>query len=468
MLNAIVWAPRPSRPAAMFLACFFFFFFFLLSTVAHAADDPEISPVYQEFLNHLLEGADQEAAVAAKTMVDQAVATHGPDSVLLAVPYTYLGMTQVANHAATDALSSFASAIELIEEDAGPFAVELIRPLKGVAMARIALADYDGAEDTLRRAQNIIHRSGGVYSADQLSILEWLIRIHGDQRQMVEADREELLYLKVHEEVFGPADLRTVPALQRVAEYMAGRGMDFQYGRRPPRIRRNDYFKFALELYDRAIEIVELEYGVESDQLIEPLRAIARVRFAYGFGRLSTAAGPFKFHDPELKFATGFGREEAARAMARVVDILKVQPETDTPDLVRATVDLADLYTLWNDPRATATYREAWLLMGSDEVYAGLRHELFGVPVRLLPASMAVRFPNPYNGDKDHLYVELEYKVSENGRAGRVEIVDSNVPQHQTWTLRRKLYSARFRPRMNDGEVVTTEGMRIREAHAID
>ena len=87
-------------------------------------------------------------------------------------------------------------------------------------------------------------------------------------------------------------------------------------------MRRKNYFKQSFDLYQRAIRIVEENYGDKDLRLIEPLRGLALA-----------------------KLSKGFGIKTASESLRRVVDVVKANPGSDVGDIARATVDLGDLYT---------------------------------------------------------------------------------------------------------------------------
>ena len=209
-------------------------------------------------------------------------------------------------------------------------------------------------------------------------------------------------------------------------------------------MRRKNYFKQSFDLYQRAIRIVEENYGDKDLRLIEPLRGLALA-----------------------KLSKGFGIKTASESLRRVVDVVKANPGSDVGDIARATVDLGDLYTRWNDGRATEAYREAWNAIPDEEIYQELCDELFGTPVRLVPTSIKATLPKRPWRTEDEIFTDLEYVVRANGRAARFQFVDGNLVGNERRNLRSRLRNARFRPRVVDGEVVRTEGMILHQQYEV-
>lgn len=406
----------------------------------------DVTRTYLSVLRHVKEGNPQLAVGVAKELVAQFIAAHGQDSELLATPVVYLGLAQLGNDEAIGALDSFRWAVRLIENSGGPFDPELVPPLQGVALSNISLENYDAAADALRRGQHVTHRHKGVYNVDQLAIIDKLIEIDTISGKYLEIDRQQLFYLKVHERVYGKEDPRILPALIRLGKYMARRAADFRSWRSYSAyaMRRKEFFRQSFRLYERAIRIIEQNYGESDLRLIDPLRGIAKA-----------------------KYLKGFGKKNAVASLRRVVDVIKANPGSDVSDVARATVDLADLYTRWNDPRAKEAYREAWHTIPDDAIYQQLRDQLFATPVRLAPDSFNVSLPRRPWRVENEVFLDLQYVVRADGHAGRLEIVDGNVSGRARRILRSKLLRARFRPRVVDGEVVRTEGLILHQQYQL-
>ena len=64
-------------------------------------------------------------------------------------------------------------------------------------------------------------------------------------------------------------------------------------------------------------------------------------------------------------------------------------------------------------------------------------------------------------------YLEMEYVVRADGRARRFEMLEGNVPLRARDQLRAKLRRARFRPRMEDGQVVETGAIIVRREYTL-
>lgn len=401
---------------------------------------PELDTLYQEVLDLLLDGEKDEAVHAAEALLTAFRRAYGGDSTLLATPSLYLGLLQLDVGETFAALSHLDRAVRLIEREHGRFDLRLIAPLRGLAIAHIETGRRESAVASLRRAQHLTHRHMGVYNTDQLPILDLLLTVDTGRIGMI--DTLSTFNLKVHEEAFGENDPRIVPALLRMAEYMANKGK--RTSNQSNMAFRSKFFRDSLGHSARAIQILEDAYGENDPRIIEVLRIVA-----------------------ETKLKRGLGKGDAVAAIKRARDIVIANAGSDVSDIAYAKVELADVYTLWDDHRATGAYRDAWNSIPDDPRYDALRHELFGAPRQISSDdfTMALR-ERPWRTGRVN-FLEMEYVVRADGRARRFETLESNVPLRARDRMRAKLRRARFRPRMEDGDVVETGDMVVRREFAL-
>ncbi len=406
-----------------------------------------MASAYLNLLAHSRAGRGDLAVKAAAQVLDQFISAYGPDSTLLSIPEVLLGIAHLENEDPRAAVTNLPHAIDLIEFDKGPFDSALVEPLQAMALGHLQLDQYSDAKEDLRRAQHITRRHGGVYTEAQLTIVDQLIDVSESAGTRGNTDALLLLYLRVHENLYGPGDPRTVPALLRIAEHFAEVGSDIPslpveagvYRQRTDSavdLERVRFFKRSIQYYKRAIDIVEQNYGDSDSRLMAPLRGIA--------------------HTKRLK---GSGKQEAIDSLRRVIEIVKADPGADAGDVARAMVDLGDLLTVWNDSRSKATYAAAWHTIPDQPEYDSLREELFGTPKHIVLDALAIRIRNRPWRVEGETFSDIKYVVLANGRARRLDVVDGNAPPAATRFLRKKLQSARFRPRMVDGEPVRTEDL---------
>ncbi len=367
---------------------------------------------------------------------------------LIAIPIIYEGLAHLEERDPADALASFTEAEILIEASAGPFAPRLMPAIQGQALSYIGLRDFDNAVDTLHRAQHITRRYSGISSTNELNILSQLIELGEHTGNDSDVHTLRRLNLKVLEDTYGENAPQVLPAVMALAEHLTnlaggihtniGKGANFQHSATSgPEVTQDRMFDLSEDLYLRGIEIIEQHHGAAAPELIPLLAGIVR-----------------------SKLIKGLGKGKAIRAQERIIDIIRGDPGSDVSDVARAMVTLGDTLTMWDDADAGAAYKAAWSAIPPDADYDYLRDELFGQPVRLHPRTaiplMLRKRPWRKEGET---YAEIEYRVHGNGRPTGFDIIESTAPPRANRYLLGKLYQARFRPRMVDGEAVLTEGL---------
>lgn len=354
------------------------------------------------------------------------------------------GIIQSADGEYDLSLPLIESGLELMEQRANPFSRSLINALMARGLTMFAMEDIEGAEDSFHRVQHIMHRQGGVYAPDQIPVIDWLTKTSLKQGELSAADRQQRFSLRVAEKVYGPDSIELLPLLARLGGYFASRGSTI-----PPmvdtemRLQRDMLFKFAVDMYQRSVAIIEQNYGENDLRLVQPLRGLANARM--------------------LQITN---RKYAEEALERSLAIVDSNPDSDLSDRAQALVDLGDLYVITSDNRAGETYLRAWHLLQETPETQEVANLYFGTPLRLFPRESPVLYIDrqPDNTEAgDPLFVELEYNVNTNGKVSGIRLIEKNVPNEHARVLRHKLKTSRYRPRISEGEILETNGLALRQ-----
>ena len=345
-------------------------------------------------------------------------------------------------------LSIIVRGLGFMELQTNPFSEDLINGIMAKALTELALQQHVIAEDSFRRAQHITHRQGGVYSEDQLVILSYLTATSLRQGNPLAADQQQLFSLRVAEQVYGFNSLKMLPTLSRLGSYFATRGSTIPAMVGPElRLQRVTLLKHSISMYDRAITIIEQNYGENDLRLIQPLRGLASARM--------------------LRVTS---RKYAEQALARSLAIIESNPDSDLSDRAQALVDLGDYYVISSDARSMEIYKQAWELLQVSSESQRIAAGLFDTPVRLFPRNNPTlyleRIPDSAEPGEE-LFVDLEFGVTEQGRVHQVAVIEKNVPNEQVRLLRQRARNSRYRPRIVDGEIVATEGMVLHQSFRV-
>ncbi|MEM7364382.1 MAG: hypothetical protein AAF525_10195 [Pseudomonadota bacterium] len=381
--------------------------------------------------------------VAAGHQVESMIAALPDTSALVFHLHHYAGDIYLKANDLESALRHLNSAV--VANGSESFSSDLVGPLQVLAMIYLRLEMVEEAEQALLRAQNITHRHKGVYTTQQLEILEELTALKA--RNLIEAEQERLYryHLRIHENAFGSGDVRTTPSVLRLAHHLGDKAVRLRYG--PNGYKRRVYRQESHKLFERAIESMKAEHGPHSPLLLQPLRDYVSMLYRHR-GR----------YDRRMA-----GKRRSIEIIREIEQIIAAQPDVTQADLAAARVAIADLYVIWGKPGALRVYQEAWDMIADDPELELARQELFGEPVRLTNRTLGerpeyVRAP-PLKANGEPLYSEIEFKVAANGRVRKTETVGGNVPYWRTYRLQQKLEGMKYRPRFVDGEPVETEGL---------
>ncbi len=410
-----------------------------------------------------------------------------PDSATRARMLMNYGAVMIALGDSQAGTVALREGIEIIESLEGSLSAELTNGLVSLGVGELSLGLILEGEESLFRAQNLIHREGGVYAADQEIILYHLTTAALERGDLASADRLQRFSLMVAERSYGKDSPEVVPTLKRLGSYFASRGsmlpmvslgaMRPQHGflgatlcrdglRYRPRpcnpgiaklqagqlkqsraaaklhIEREELFKESIAMYERAMSIQEDHPEETENSSFDTLRMMAWVYLQQGDYR------------------------DAERVLFRAVEQAEVDETVNVEDRIELALDLGDLLTVQTDTRASEVYLTAWHLMQS----RGESGEYFKKPFRLVPGSyqsLALDSVPVTDEQIDEYFALVEYDVSSKGRVEDIRIVDSNVPGPQVRSLRSELLKARFRPRIEGGELVDTTDIQIRFTYPV-
>ena len=425
-----------------------------------AADQNALAYLYEPVLSERENSIVQRIKLQAlNTEFDPAIALSqqlldSVDALKDSDPYTYgqiminHGILHGAEGEYQLSLSLIEQGIESLEATKKPFDEILINGVMAKGICQLQLGALEDAEDTFRRAQHITHRHKGVYNEEQLPMVNYLTAANLRQRNPLAADRQQRFSLKIAEQSHGPGSVKILPTLISLGSYFSSRAKVIPLLANPElRLERSILFNDAIRMYHQAIDIIEINYGVNDLRLLTPLRGLASARL---FERTQ--------------------RRYAEVALLRALEIVNSNPNSAQNDRAQAMVDLGDLYIVISDGKAQTTYLEAWTVLQESPETQTLAASLFGSPVRLYPKKSPVlyldRIPHAVTSG-DELFVNLQYNVSPFGRAEEIKIIDSNVPNEQTRLLRQNLRASRHRPRIHNGELVSTEALQTRQLFVV-
>ncbi|MEM9056645.1 MAG: TonB family protein [Pseudomonadota bacterium] len=381
---------------------------------------------WSEYYASSLESEQYDQAVdAAEQMLEIAVDAMGDDSRLATNAALALAWAQRGAGDMLQAVNSYREAISMIESREGIFSPELVDPLIELGHAYHEGGEEQLAVDAMLRARHVTHRNQGLFNTDQMRIVDYLTELYFATGEIVDANREQNYAFRIVERDCNGVEVCMVDGIYKLAEWHV----------------RTLRFASARKLYRRAIAAIEADAGPNDLRLVEALQGIA---------------SSYK--------KEGSRRKDGEVALRRAVDIYASQPYSDSVEHVKALAQLGDWHTLKGDyEKARTTYREAWEVLVAQGATPEQADAFFEQPAKL-------RYfpPTPTGADQawrpsriaDSKMV-VQFTVTAEGRVTGVRVVEADVSPRVQLQVREQVKRARYRPRLVNGEVVPTSGVRL-------
>jgi len=353
------------------------------------------------------------------------------------------------------------NAIALLESEYGAYSPALPERLLSLGLALQQEGRHGEAASVFKRGTHLARVSSGLYSTEQLPLLESEIRsLHALADYRTVDERQRYLY-RVQERALKDPGQRAAALLQQA---------DWQ--RQAYLLRLDEEpaqrLLYMWELNRLALnDILEAE-GDTSIKLLQPLTGMLQAQ--YLIADLQWQDGPGfsasqSFHEQTSRPGAGSYRKDnynkGLAVLKAIYDLERIHSESDPAAPARALTLLGD-WMLWHGERdeAVAVYREALGELAGSADAQPVAAELFAEPVAL-PAvtGLDAHAPLPSVDGGDIL---LEFAVTADGKVARLSRVDdSNEANGFANRLMRKLRKTPFRPRfdLETGEPVDTENL---------
>ena len=448
-----------------------------------AAAEEDLDRIYRTLTNYMDEDDYQSALPLAGQVVDLVRRTRPSKKSEHAAALHNLALVQRQLGLFRKSEKNFNNSVQISEKLLGHQSRSLVTPLQHLGTLYYQMGDYSKSEKMLRRVQHIMHRNDGVYTMDQLPVVEGISRIYVKTNRDQEADQQQKFYYNLNKINYGEKDPRMIPAMAKLGHWLKDTGQ----------------YKEALQVFQQNLDLVT-ELNVDSElELVDPLREIASTMYLRGF------CCPLE-------------------PLNRATDIVVRDLTIDTEDKVQALLELADMNLMKRQDRvAKELYRQAWDLMSSQSVDDSKAHAFFDAPVLLGatnrydvdeaftkinlgdPNSLSSFAPPQYvevlasaksgssrkelpedtrligaplalcsnhvldlifkdkPDDLAKYHMSMEFSVDGNGQVFDVSVGGDDVPTNLREYVKNILTITRFRPRVVDGEAVTAERVRLSE-----
>ena len=364
----------------------------------------------------------------------------------------------------SDSIRRYNSAVTDIELDGGAWDGGLVEELASLGRLQQQQGNHIGAIQTLDRAIHVNRINSGLYTLEQIPVVEQLIQSHMALGDWEEADIYNNYLYHVQQKAYGFDDPRLIPVLERLATWNI---QAFKIG-------HGSLLGIKLQqsqiMFNAAARMVDVHFGKADERFIKYQRNIASSAYlAAKNPDLMSQIDKSEYRTRQQVFAkqmneqrqvqpSGFRTGE--RALLEVVMFYQEQGY-GTYVLAEAITHLADWYLIFGRRQsALKSYKLAWDMLQGLEDSEELTQQLFGSVTPLPAFGSSIEVPDAFYRTEDGSqalrfdYADLTFDVTKNGLARNVESISEETEdnQAQLGKLRNSTRSMRFRPLVIDGE----------------
>ncbi len=395
-----------------------------------------------------------------------------PDEPTLATPDEQDGVVDTGSAAATtageeadepliipdsQAVTDYREAIAELEDAAGAYGEGLAEKLLGLGLSLQQQGRHAEAVSVFKRGVHLSRVNNGLYSGEQIPLLQSQISSHLALGDYETADERQTYLYRVQQRALDKGVLRAEALMQQARwqrqAYDLGLG---EYG----------FVRLLAmwDLYRMALTDIADREGDNSPNLLAPLYGMLQSQYLIAGFQGETASGGFDTsafgsRQDDGRF-NAYKSTAYKRGRSVINAIYTLNQETTGGDKVAAAQDLVLMgdWQFWHGMRegALETYRSAIMELAELDDAQQQTERLFGAPAPL-PDLDGVR-PLPPNASPDMADLLLEFTVSPGGRVVDMTRLDENLEnESKANRLMRQLRKTRFRPRFEGVEPVETE-----------
>ena len=373
-----------------------------------------------------------------------------------------------------DSIRQYKSAVTDIELDGGAWNGSLVEELASLGRLQQQQDNHVGAIGTLDRAIHVNRINSGLYTLEQIPLVEHLTQSYMALGDWEQADLYNNYLFHVQQKAYGFNDPRLIPVLDRLATWNI-QAFKIGYGTlRGIRLRQSQ------AMFDAAARMVGTYFGKADERFINYQRNIANSAYLVERNRdlMMEIDGleyrnmhqifPYTRNDKQWAQPLGFSAGE--RALIEIVTFYQEQGN-DIYGLAEAVTHLADWYLMFDRRRDTLkNYKLAWDMLQGLENSKELTELLFGNVVPLPSFSSSIEMPGVLYRSEDGTealnfdYADLTFDITDNGLVRNVKSISEVTKDNraQLSKLRMSARSMRFRPRVIDGEPQRSLGNHFR------
>lgn len=352
--------------------------------------------------------------------------------------------------------------VEQIELSEGAYSEGLPERLLSLGQALQAQGRHEDAIKAFKRGVHLARINGGLYSAEQIPLLDAEIASYIATGQFAAADERQFYLYRVQQRSLTGGQRRASSLIRQARWQQRAYSLRLDDAGYSRLVNMWDLYRLALT------DIAEVE-GDRSDKLLEPLQGMLQAQYLISAYEPPSSDSGFSMGSANTSYAErqDEGRFWAYRSQSYERGSAVIRAMTEVRQGVDATIDpvteaeglvqLGD-WQMWHGQRSEAedTYARAYgELEGLDDAQEHIAR-LFGEP-RALPYLEGVNLLPP-QAEPDQADIVLEFGVTERGKVVDLErLAETEGSTGRGNRLMRQLRRTPFRPRYEDGVAVATE-----------
>jgi hypothetical protein len=354
-------------------------------------------------------------------------------------------------------LEEIAAEILQAQTQGGPYAKELIEPLRDLSFVYQEKGEHALELAALEQARQVVRANYGLSSLEQAPLIQQQIRAEESRGNFPVAwDLEQSLLTLAQKH---PEDARAAPIYHEIGDKRMDLMRSYLAGQRPPQLTLGCFYHRSQQQpvpYDsncaaggRGAAILHMT--LDAQRNYANAIAVLRRQQEHSGGEL------YELEDKVLRnsyllrdYQTG------RRSLVRLIydDAANAEP---TLSRIERLVQLADWDLLYDErPLAFDLYEKTYAYLTQRGLAQASIDELFAPAIPILLPTFQPNLLAPERAEGATGYVDVVFDVSRYGRTSRIRVLDSNVSNATQTRLTRWIVANRFRPRVADGEAVDT------------
>ena len=375
-----------------------------------------------------------------------------------------------------DPSEPYLDAIDQLEEDYGPYAVELSDLYLGLGEVLMNQGEYDKARDAYHRGVLVVRVNSGPNSPEQTNLLYLIANIETLLNEPKEADKIMTNIRFINEQHYGENSPELYPVLARVYDwYQSTRPLDHE---------ESDYRDYAklIDITEDMADIHALGSGLTQAEAALAYRRLAEAHFEL----IRFAMAEEQWVDPELivnnttPYHLLSGTEDYSmrehyvdgrEAFTTYLELVRTDPDKTPVDYAEALADMADWCLHFEKFRkARELYEQAYMALAESTEYADQIEEYLGSPRPMEFTGFQTELPDGQPLEEGSVRLDVSMTVTRVGNVRYVEILNppEGLSEDEIGAISREVRETPFRPSVVDGKAVTTKDFIWQHIYYVD